>query len=65
MSIIDSMSNIVKDITGETERRQILQNFKDMYSDKKNQISEILSRINNKVNVFNDNILKLNTTVPI
>ena len=61
MSIIDSMSNIVKDITGETERRQILQNFKDMYSDKKNQISEILSRINNKVNVFNDNILKLNT----
>lgn len=58
--LLDWASNKVQKFTGETERRQLVQQFKDTYENFRYIISEIIDRINLVIGEFNAKIEELN-----
>ena len=64
MNIIDDMldwaADKVQTFTGEKERRQLVQEYKDTYIQFKNSVEHLIEIVNDKIREFNEQILLLN-----
>lgn len=59
-NVIDGAAKFVQDITGETERRELVSEFKAIYTESLTKIKELVEKINKGIDVFNETILILN-----
>ncbi|GAA0077098.1 hypothetical protein UT300005_14760 [Clostridium sp. CTA-5] len=60
MGILDWASDKVQTFTGEKERRELVQEFKEIHENHKENVSLIINIINNSIAIFNDTIETLN-----
>ncbi|WP_238656058.1 hypothetical protein [Paenibacillus piscarius] len=58
--ILDRAASAVQGFTGESERRELVMSFKEVYASYSEKISRIVERINDEINQFNNRIEKLN-----
>lgn len=59
-SIFDKLSEKVQDFTGEAKRRELVDQFKEVYGNYRWDICELIKKINLAINRFNERIEKLN-----
>lgn len=59
-NMLDNASNAVKNFTGENERREIVEETKQEYIKSREEIEDIVNKLNNVIVEFNGKILKLN-----
>lgn len=59
-SALDWCADKVQTVTGEKERRQLVQQFKDMYDEFKFTVKQKVEEINEKIKEFNLSIQKIN-----
>lgn len=59
-NILDNASNAVKNFTGENERREIVEETKQEYIKSREEIEDIVYKLNNTIDEFNGKILELN-----
>lgn len=59
-SIVDWASDKVQSFTGEKERRELLNKLNFTYDKYKEKIKKIIEKINDKIEIFNNSIEKLN-----
>ncbi|TXJ36828.1 hypothetical protein [Brachyspira aalborgi] len=57
---MDNASNAVKNFTGENERREIVEETKQEYIKSREEIEDIVYKLNNTIDEFNGKILELN-----
>ena len=60
MGIIDFMAKKVQDFSGETERRELVQEFKCAYQEHRRKLNEIIEKVNVKISNFNNKIQQIN-----
>ena len=60
MGIIDFMAKKVQDFSGETERRELVQEFKHAYQEHRRKLNEIVEKVNVKISNFNNKVQKIN-----
>lgn len=58
---LDDASSMVQNFTGETERREIVEETKTEYVNSRNAITELINKLNNVVLIFNKKIDYLNS----
>lgn len=59
---LDDASNAVQNFTGETERREIVEETKQEYIKSREEIEDIVNKLNNTIVEFNGKIFKLNSS---
>ncbi len=59
-SALDWCADKVQTVTGEKERRELVQQFKDMYDDFKFMVKQKVEEINEKIKEFNSLVQKIN-----